>query len=337
MRLTIQAAQHDQAIAALKREIQSLQTESRQDERIQELEGKIGYMDALMRSKTQEIEENDDRFIEYVPQTIFICCVHVTTRRLHKEKKKLTAKVETLSRKVQTLQTKLATLKDGAANQDLTQPASTSKRSSASLKQTLAGTAAQHTRSSTTVPPSSPSRSRSMSSSSALVSHKTPEGRRAPPVFRAKSPEPAKVIPPEPQDPLPAAVVIGKKRAAPEEGDEAVPVQVFTSEGVLVKEHHTPTTPRRRKSPRTGFTPVRNTTARPLTSLAAQGSTSQPPGSIPPVISDVTNSPRSQPPADAKIKRSWLGASVSKPSQQSSGGATARVISTRPGATERGR
>lgn len=64
MRLTFQAAQHDQAMASLKREIQNLQAASGQDERIQELEGKIGYMDALMRSKTQEIEENDDRFIE---------------------------------------------------------------------------------------------------------------------------------------------------------------------------------------------------------------------------------------------------------------------------------
>ena len=63
MRLTFQAAQHDQAIASLKQEIQNLQAASTEDERIRELEGKIGYMDALMRSKTQEIEENDDRFI----------------------------------------------------------------------------------------------------------------------------------------------------------------------------------------------------------------------------------------------------------------------------------
>ena len=69
MQLTFQAAQHEQAIVPLKREIQLLRATPGQDERIQELEEKIDYMDELMRSKTQEIEENDDRFIEYVLQT----------------------------------------------------------------------------------------------------------------------------------------------------------------------------------------------------------------------------------------------------------------------------
>jgi len=41
----------------------------------------------------------------------------------------------------------------------------------------------------------------------------------------------------------------------------------FTSEGVLVTESNTTTTPRRRKSPGTGFTPVRNTIARPMMTL----------------------------------------------------------------------
>ncbi|KAI9444747.1 hypothetical protein H4582DRAFT_842831 [Lactarius indigo] len=320
IRLTFQAAQHDQAMASLKQEIQNLQAASRQDDRVQELEGKIEYMDALMRSKTQEIEENDDRFIE-----------------LHKEKKKLTAKVETLSRKVQTLQIKLVTLRDSANNQDPAQHIASTSKQRPSLGQPFAST--QHTKSSSplsAVPSGSPSRSRTMSGPSALVSRKTPEGRRVPSVFRAKTPEPAKATPPEHQDALPTVVVAGKKRAAPDDGDEAVPVQGFTSEGVLVKEHNTATTPRRRKSPRTGFTPVRNTTARPLTTLVAPGPVvAEAP--TPLVISDVTNSPRGQPPpADAKVKRSWLGAPMSKPSQ-SSGGATARVISTRPGAAERGR
>jgi hypothetical protein len=64
MQLTFQTTQHNQAVASLKREIQLLQAASRPDERVQELEEKISYMDELMRSKTQEIEENDDRFIE---------------------------------------------------------------------------------------------------------------------------------------------------------------------------------------------------------------------------------------------------------------------------------
>lgn len=64
MQLTLQTTQHNQALASLKREVQLLQVVSRPDERIQELEERIGDMDELMRSKTQEIEENDDRFIE---------------------------------------------------------------------------------------------------------------------------------------------------------------------------------------------------------------------------------------------------------------------------------
>ena len=246
----------------------------------------------------------------------------------------MTAKVDTLSRKVQTLQTKLATLRDGATNQVPAQPtASTSKRSP-SLGQPFASTATHKSSPPVSaIPPGSPSRPRNMSGPSAFVSHKTPEGRRAPSVFRAKTPELAETTPPGPQDPLPTAVVAGKKRAAPDDGDEAVPAQGFTSEGVLVKEHNTATTPRRRKSPRTGFTPVRNTTAHPLTALAAPGPAAAP-APTPVVISDVTNSPRGPPPADTKVKRSWLGAPMSKPSQSSSG-ATARVISSRPGASER--
>jgi hypothetical protein len=263
------------------------------------------------------------------------CAQTCTIRRLLKENKKLTAKVETLSRKVQTLQTKLAVLRDSATNQDPAQPASSTSKQSLSLKQP----ATQYTKSSppaSAVPSGSRSRSRaSTSGTSTLVSRKTPEGRPAPSVFRPMTPELAKTIPSELQDALPTAVVAGKKRAAPDHGDEAVPAQGFTSEGVLVREPNAATTPRRRKSPRTGFTPVRNTTARPLTTVVdPEPAAPQPP--TPLVISDVTNSPRGQPPADTKVKRSWLGAPMSKPSQ-SSGGATARVISTRPGAAERGR
>ncbi|KAF8274033.1 hypothetical protein EI94DRAFT_1794680 [Lactarius quietus] len=238
IQLTLQAAQHDKAIASLEQEIQKLQTTSSQDEMIRELEGQIGYMDALMRSKTQEIEENDDRFIE-----------------LHKEKKKLTGKVEVLSRKVQSLQTKLATLRDSATNQDPAQPtASTSKRSPP-----LAGAATHYTKSST---PASASQDSRGSTRTICV---PPEDTRT-----------RNTNPPELQDPLPTAVVAGKKRAAPDDGDEAVPAQGFTSEGVLVKEPNAATTPRRRKSPRTGFTPVRNTTTRPLTTLVAPGGAAAP-------------------------------------------------------------
>ncbi|KAI0294920.1 hypothetical protein BC826DRAFT_1104398 [Russula brevipes] len=312
MQLTFHAAQHDQAVASLKREIQLLHAASRPDERIEELEEKISHMDQLMRSKTQEIEENDDRFIE-----------------LHKEKKKLTAKVETLNRKVQTLQSKLATLKDAAASRNPTQPtASTSKQKSPVTQQPPVAAPAQYTRKSISVPaaPSTPpSHSRATSGPSRLLGRTTPESRPVSSVFRAKTPEPAKAPAPRLQDPIPVGTVAGKKRAAPDDGDEPVPVQGFTSEGVLVTERATVTTPRRRKSPRTGFTPVRNTTAHPLTTLAPEPPPAQTAHhGAPPIIFDVTNSPRSQPQTDAKVKRSWLGTHRSKVTQ-SSGNATART------------
>jgi hypothetical protein len=162
-----------------------------------------------------------------------------------------------------------------------------------------------------------------MSGPSTLLGRKTPENEHAS-VFRAKTLEPAKAPAFKPQDPAPITTVAGKKRAAPDDGDEAAPVQGFTSDGVLATERGaTMTTPRRRKSPRTGFTPVRNTSARPVTTLAQ---------AVPePVISDVTNNPRNQPQAEVKVKRGWLDTQRSKPSQ-SSGNGTARITSARPGA-----
>ncbi|KAI0285376.1 hypothetical protein BGY98DRAFT_1183192 [Russula aff. rugulosa BPL654] len=228
MQLTFQSAQHDQAVASLEREIQLLRATSRPDERVQELEEKISYMDELMRSKTQEIEENDDRFIE-----------------LHKEKKKLTAKVETLNRK------------DAMANQNPPQQptASTSKQKSPVTQQPLVAAPARYTRSSppTLADPSTPpSRSRAMSGPSTLLGRKTPENEHASSsVFRARTLEPAKAPAFRPQqDPAPIVTVAGKKRAAPDDGDEPAPVQGFTSDGVLVTERGaTTTTPRRRKVP----------------------------------------------------------------------------------------
>ncbi|KAH9982962.1 hypothetical protein BGW80DRAFT_1247656 [Lactifluus volemus] len=200
MQLTFQKAQHEQVTVSLKREIQLLRATPGHDERVQE---KIGYMDELMRSKTQEIEENDDRFIE------------VSASRPH--------------------------------------------------------------------------------------------------------------------EPLSTTIVAGKKRSAPDDGDEAVPVQGFTSEGVLATGLNTATTPRRRKRPRTGFTPVRNTTSHPLTTLASEDA-AQP--TAVPIISDVTNSLRGKPAGDVKAKGSWLGAHKSR-STQSGNNATARTTSARPGAAVR--
>jgi hypothetical protein len=255
----------------------------------------------------------------------------ITSLRLHKEKKKLTTKVETLTRKVQTLQTKLAALKDASLNQRPAQPtASTSKQSPPGRESVATATVRSTTLSPpfSTVAPGSPSRSRAKSGPSALLSGKTSDSGPAPSIYRTSTPEPAKVSTSRPQGPLPTPTVAGKKRAAPDDGDETVPVQGFTSEGVPV-DRSTVTTPRRRKSPRTGFTPVRNTTSRPLTALASEPAAQAP---APPIISDVTNS---QAASDAKAKRSWLGTNKSK-STQSSYNATART-SVRPGAAERTR
>jgi hypothetical protein len=140
-----------------------------------------------------------------------------------------------------------------------------------------------------------------MSGPSTLLGCKTPENEHASSsVFRAKTLEPAKAPAFRPQDPAPITTVAGKKRAAPDDGDEAAPVQGFTSYGVLATERGaTMTTSRRRKSPRTGFTPVRNTTARPVTTLAQ----AVPEPVAPLVISDVTNNPRNPPQAEVKVKR----------------------------------
>jgi hypothetical protein len=240
---------------------------------------------------------------------------------------------------VQTLQSKLATLKDAAANQNPAQPpASNPKQKSPVTQQPLVTAPVQHNRrSSSTAPVSStsPSRSRAISGPSALLGRKTPENRPAPSVFRAKTPEPAKASTSIFQDPTTVAIVAGKKRAAPDDGDEPVPVQGFTSEGVLATQRSTVTTPRRRKSPRTGFTPVRNTTAHPLTTLAPEHSTQATPVA-PLIISDVTNSPRGQPQNDVKVKRSWLSTQRVKPTQSSSN-STARTVSARPGGMQAGR
>lgn len=226
---------------------------------------------------------------------------------------------------MQTLQSKLATLKDAAANQNPTQPtASTSKQKSPVPQQPLVtAPAAQYTRrslSTSAVSSTSPPRSRATSGPSALSGGKTPERQPASSVFRAKTPEPAEAPTSRLQDPTQVA---GKKRAAPDDADEPAPVQVFTSDGVLAT--GAATTPRRRKSPRTGFTPVRNTTARPLTTLALESAVQ-----AAPVISDVTNSPRGQPQTDVKVKRSWLDTHRAKAAQSGSN-TTARTTSARPG------
>jgi len=58
--------QHEQALAALRRDIQALRANPKLEDKIIELEERNTEMEELLRSKCAEIEENDDRFIEYV-------------------------------------------------------------------------------------------------------------------------------------------------------------------------------------------------------------------------------------------------------------------------------
>lgn len=225
------------------------------------------------------------------------------------------------------------------ANQNPAPPtASTSRQKSPVVQQPLVAAPAPYTRRSpptSAVPSISPSRSRTRSGPSTFLVHKTPESRPIPSVFHAKTPEPANPPTSGLPDPVPLSVVAGKKRAAPDDGDEPARVQGFTSEGVLATERSAMTTPRRRKSPRTGFTPVRNTTAQPLTTLVP-GPAVQVASVAPPVISDVTNSPRGQPQpqTDGKAKRGWLGAHRTKPTPSGINMTTARTTSARPGAAQ---
>jgi len=64
MELSLLKTQHEQSVAHLQRQLNSLRPNPKKDVSIAELQEKIHEIDGLMRSKTQEIEENDDRFIE---------------------------------------------------------------------------------------------------------------------------------------------------------------------------------------------------------------------------------------------------------------------------------
>jgi hypothetical protein len=71
MELSLFKAQHEQTVTHLQRQLDALRPNPKQDELIAELQERIQGMDSLMRSKTQEIEENDDRFIEYISIPLF--------------------------------------------------------------------------------------------------------------------------------------------------------------------------------------------------------------------------------------------------------------------------
>ena len=55
----------NQVIGKMERELQKEQSHRKCEDSISELKEKIEYLEEMLRMKTVEIEENDDRFIEY--------------------------------------------------------------------------------------------------------------------------------------------------------------------------------------------------------------------------------------------------------------------------------
>lgn len=64
LNLTLQTTQHEKVVAALRREIASLQSGPELRSALADLEEKNREMDDLLRAKCQEIEEYDDRILE---------------------------------------------------------------------------------------------------------------------------------------------------------------------------------------------------------------------------------------------------------------------------------
>ncbi|KAG6873218.1 hypothetical protein C0995_001572 [Termitomyces sp. Mi166 len=323
--LSLQGAQHKREMSELNYQLTALRAQPDLQSALAELEERNDEMEELLRKKCVEIEENDDRALEML-----------------KENKKLASKVESLTRKVQTLQTKLMAAKASipapvqAPTGIIPQP---SMRPSSSVSRTVGDRPRSVTLTSTStstpslsvVPPpvlpvpaslssalshapSPASRTplhRAVSGPSSLPRPKTPErdAVQHPPVFKARTPERRTVSSPLSESSSSSSV--GKKRRAPDdfEACENLPPQAFTADCVPSKEpNENTTTPHRRRvlsGLQSGFTPVRNR-SRPAASMPSpkrlmMTKTDERP---PPVIADVTNSPRGQ---SSKIKRSWLG------------------------------
>lgn len=66
MSLSLQTAQYERTMSNLNRELAALRSQPNLEETVTQLQARNDEMDELLRSKCAEIEENDDRFIEYV-------------------------------------------------------------------------------------------------------------------------------------------------------------------------------------------------------------------------------------------------------------------------------
>ncbi|KAG2155503.1 hypothetical protein DEU56DRAFT_724162 [Suillus clintonianus] len=267
--LALQTTQHEKAMESLRWELDAVRSEPKLQDVVAELEEKNREMDELLQSKCAEIEDYDDRILEAL-----------------KANKKLSTKVEVLTRKVQNLQSKLASVKESAQ----TPPAP------------LAAPAMQ-----TTPPPIVPPVHRVVPvfTDTAQILGRDRTMSNTPAVFRSQTPERKPVQPGMTQTEISEGEVptsAGKKRRAPDHDErETVPPEGrYTSDSDV----QAATTPRLRKTFRSGFTPVRSSRITLNQPSPGRRATT--------TISDVTNSPRSTSDPQAsrnssKRTSTWLG------------------------------
>lgn len=293
MNLSLQSTQHEHVVATLKREIERLKSRPDFEAEALELRERIDEMDQLLRSKSAEIEENDDKCIE-----------------LLKEKKKLAHKVETLTRKVQSLQMKLSSAQGSSSTPEEVNHVFSRLSPARGTMPPVPPLLAQPASSILATPSG---RTRTISGPSSLPRPKTPD-------FKATHFSTARMKTPEQRNPFyqpPAEAsssVAGKKRPVPEDFDDcgSVPPQGIVAERLVTfgEENATPRVRRPYHNARTGFTPQRS-------GALASGSKQQSPvrrmttGAPSAAISDVTNSPRGASRASSGVTKSlksgWLG------------------------------
>ncbi|KZV70971.1 hypothetical protein PENSPDRAFT_743332 [Peniophora sp. CONT] len=373
LQLDLQVTEHRRTLDGLHRQISQLKSRASEGGVVRELQEQLRDMDVLMSRKNEEIEGNDDRVMSLIKENKKLGDkVAKLTRKVETLQKKLAAAKETAAAAPppppsNPTVTPAPALPIASASSSVAAPAQSNglapavqitsgstwnppvlagSRSSARVSPPVPIASSSYVPPAheppADVPPAPRSRSRLSSSdgSTALTRPKTPE-RRFPTVFRrAKTPEPPRRSPPE--DKQPTASTLGKRRA--DDIDDQVPAQGFTSEGTMDPRELVTfgeSTPRARKSVRTGFTPVRNTTSRPAVTVGQRSPERR--NLAPMHISDVTNSPRgsaahvratTEPAVAANKPGKWVNRL--KSSTNSSGAPTARTVSTMRSFFEKG-
>ncbi|VDB87529.1 unnamed protein product [Peniophora sp. CBMAI 1063] len=369
LQLDLEVTEHRRILDGLHKQIAQLKSRASEGGLVRELQEQLRDMDVLMSKKNEEIEGNDDRVMSLIKEN----------KKLADKVTKLTRKVDSLQKKFTAAKEAAATAPPPASNPIAVAPAPSLASASSSTTAPIqsegfttntSGSSwtppvLDGSRSSTRVSPPAPvasssyappvhtlsvevpptPRSRARLSagngSIANVRPKTPE-RRFPTVFRrAKTPEPQKRLSPC-EDKQPTASTLGKRRA--DDIDDQVPAQGFTSEGTMdPRELGTfgESTPRARKSVRTGFTPVRNTTSRPTVTVNTAQHSPERRRVAPMHISDVTNSPRgsaahvratTEPAAASNKPGKW----VNRLKSSTNGAPAARTVSTMRSFFEKG-